>query len=161
MKKTLLLTIFLCFSVSLVEAQSIKLPNECKSILDINFRGWKLAKIQKDISAYHKKRKFPFEPNLIKGDWNGDGKIDYAILIEHKKKAKTVAFVGIQNKFKHFLLEGGDYIQIFKKGANDYNYDSQKGFKYKNDAIFVGSGECCGSSYIWRKEKFIGIVTSD
>jgi hypothetical protein len=48
-----------------------------------------------------------------------------------------------------------------KKGERDYNYGTGKNFIYKMDAIFVGLGECCGSSYIWQKGKFISIVTSD
>ena len=172
MKRLSFLLLFMCVGFAPLYAQSIQLPNACKKILDKNFRGWKLGKVPKEVSAYHKERKFPFEPNLIKGDWNGDGKIDYAVLIRQGKwknsdgkaivdRTFTIAFVKNQKGFKHFRLEGGDYIQIFKKGVKDYNYDSNKDFIYKNDAIFVGVGECCGSSYIWKKGKFIGFITSD
>lgn len=161
MKKILFISFLLCHNFSTVQAQSIKLPNECQKILSRNFRGWKLAPVQKEISEYHKKEKFPFEPNLIKGDWNGDGQIDYAALIEQRKETKTVAFIRLGTKYRHYNLEGGDYIQVFKKGEKDYSYDSHKKFAYKNDSIFVGIGECCGNSYIWRKGKFVGIITSD
>ena len=160
MKNIILLLILFCGFTS-IQAQSIKLPFECKKILDKKFPGWKFGKIPKDVSEYHKKMKFPFEPYLIKGDWNGDKKVDYAILIEHRRKTKTIAFIRLQTKYKHYNLEGGDYIQVFKKGIKDYDYTSQKDFTYKNDSIFVGLGECCGSSFIWRKGKFVGIVTSD
>lgn len=153
--------IFLCFCFSIIEAQSLKLPNECRKILDRNFRGWKLLKVSKEISEYHKKARHPFDPNFIKGDWNGDGKTDYAVLIKVKNQNKTIAFVRSRRSFKYYSLEGGDYIQVFKKGMKDYNYDAQKDFAYKNDSIFVGAGDCCGSSYIWQKGKFVGIVTSD
>jgi hypothetical protein len=161
MKKLLFLLFFVCAGFTFIEAKPIRLPNECKKILDKNFRGWKFGKIPKEVTDYHKKEKHPFEPYLIKGDWNGDGKIDYAVLIESQKKNKTIAFIRLRTKYKHYNLEGGDYIQVFKKGEKDYSYDSDKNFIYKNDSIFVGIGECCGSSYIWRKGKFFGIVTSD
>ncbi len=172
MKKLSFLLFLLGICFAPLQAQSIQLPNACKKILNKSLRGWKLAKVPKEVSEYDEERKFPFEPNLIKGDWNGDGKIDYAVLIEHGKlknpqgevigeRTFTIAFVRTRKGFKHFTLEGGDYIQIFKKGEKDYNYDSGKDFIYKNDAIFVGIGECCGSSYIWKKGKFIGFVTSD
>ncbi len=131
-----------------------------------------MAKIQKEVIEYHRKNNFPYSPNFIKGDWNGDGKIDYAVLIEQGKlknsqdevieeRSFIIAFVRTQKRFKHCTLEGGDYIQVFKKGVKDYDYESDKDFIYKNDSIFAGSGECCGSSYIWRKGKFVEIVTSD
>jgi hypothetical protein len=161
MKKLLLLLFLLCVAAAFNKAQSIKLPNECRKILNKNFRGWKFAQVPREVNAYHKERKFPFEPNFVRGDWNGDGKIDYAALIEHRKKTKTIAFIQLQTKYKHYNLEGGDYIQIFKKGVKDYSYTSQKNFTYKNDSIFVGISECCGSSYIWRKGKFVRIITSD
>lgn len=172
MKKLTFLLLLLCIGSAPLQAQSIQLPNDCKKILDKNFRGWKRAKVPKEVSEYHQARKFPFEPNLIKGDWNGDGKTDYAVLIEQGNlknsqggvignRSFTIAFMRTQKGFKHFTIEGGDYIQIFKKGEKDYNYDSGKDFIYKNDAIFVGVGDCCGNSYIWKKGKFIGFVTSD
>lgn len=171
MKYLFFLKLILCLGFAPLQAQSIQLPNSCKKILNKEFRGWKFAKISREVSEYHQERKFPFEPNLIKGDWNGDGKTDYAVLIEQGKlknsegkiienRRFTMAFVQTKTGFNHFKLEGGDYIQIFKKGENDYNYDSQKDFIYKNDSIFVGLG-CCGSSYIWKNGKFIGFVTSD
>jgi hypothetical protein len=161
MKKSFLVLYVLCLAVTFCQAQSIKLPDDCKKILNKNFRGWKFAQVSKKVSRNYKENKSPFEPNLVRGDWNGDGKIDYAALIEYRKKSKTIAFIRLQNTYKHYNLDGGDYIQVFRKGEKDYSYTSDKNFIYKNDSIFVGIGECCGSSYIWRKGKFVGIVTSD
>ncbi|HEX8289255.1 MAG TPA: hypothetical protein VF556_14745 [Pyrinomonadaceae bacterium] len=159
--KYLILLLFLASGFIAVKAQSIKLPLQCKKILDKKFQGWKLGKTPKDVTDYHKTNKSPFEPYLVKGDWNGDGKVDYAILIEHLKKARTIAFVRSQKKYEYYSLEGGDYIQVFKKGEKDYDYTSDKDFTYQNDSIFVGVGECCGTSFVWRKGKFVGLITSD
>ncbi len=108
--KKLIALLLCCFGFTSIQAQSIQLPTVCKKILDKKFRGWKHAKVPKNVSDYHQERKFPFEPNLIKGDWNGDGKIDYAVLIEHGKwknsqggvienRSFTVAFVRTQKGF--------------------------------------------------------------
>ena len=161
MKLSFSLLFLLCIGNAVCPAQSIKLPNDCKKILNKSFPRWKFAQVSKEVSQHHRENKSPFEPNLVRGDWNGDGKIDYAALIEHRKTTRTIAFIRLQTKYKHFNLEGGDYIQVFKKGEKDYSYTSDKDFIYKNDSIFVGTGECCGSSYIWRKGRFVGIVTSD
>lgn len=136
-----------------IKAQSIKLPADCKKILKGEFRSYQPT---------------PGKANLIKGDWNGDGKMDYAVLIKRKQNSNenssnilTIAFLRSSKSYRRYILEGGDYLDVMKKGAKDYSYDWQRNFRYKNDAIFVGIGECCGSSYIWRNSKFISIVTSD
>ncbi len=172
MKKSLLILFFISVGFASSQAQSINLPNECQKILNKNFRGWKLAKIQKEIVKYHRRNNFPYAPNLVKGDWNGDGKIDYAVLIEQGKLENsrgevigehrfTVVFVRTQKSFKSFLFNGGDYIELMKKDSKDYNYETDKNFRYKTDAIFDGIWEKAGVSYVWKKGKFVEIVTSD
>lgn len=159
----ILISILLASLSIQTQAQTIRLPKTCRQILNKKFSGWKFADVPKDIKDYHKERKFPFEPNLIKGDWNGDGAKDYTVLIKPKKNSSNlaVAFLRTKTGYKHFVFEGGHYIQLFKKGEKDYSYDADKNFIYQNDAIFVGVGECCGSSYIWRRNKFVGVTTSD
>lgn len=151
-----------------VQAQSVKLPAACRKILKDEFPSYRLAQVEQEFQNNHEAAKHLYEPNLIKGDWNGDGKIDYAVLLQRKQirnendvKALTIAFLRNSNGYQHYILEGGDYIDLIKKGVKDYSYDWQRHFRYKNDSIFVGVGECCGSTYIWRKGKFISTVTSD
>lgn len=169
MKNFLAFTLILfaaCFTTA--KAQNIKLPAECQKILKGEFSSYRPAQVSQEFQINHQAGKHSYEPNLVKGDWNGDGKIDYAVLIERKQilngnspKSLTVAFLRNSNGYRHYILEGGDYIDLMKKGEKDYSYDWQRNFRYKNDAIFVGIGECCGSSYVWRNGKFISTVTSD
>lgn len=172
MKKLFLLSFLLIIVFSNIQAQSIELPDACKKILDKNYRGWKLAGIQKDTIDYLRENNFPYQPNLVKGDWNGDGKIDYAVLIEHGKlknirgesignRRLMIAFVRAENSYKYFSFDGADYITLIKQGSEDYDYETDKTFRYKTDAIFVGFWEKAGVSYVWKSKKFIIIVTSD
>ncbi|MEO6589056.1 MAG: hypothetical protein ABIP06_06990, partial [Pyrinomonadaceae bacterium] len=110
--------------------------------------------------------------NFLVGDWNGDGKRDYAVLINYgfetlndgKKLPRTVtiAFVSRSKNLKHFVLDtSGEYIAFEKKGTTSYDYETDSRFKFSNDAIFSGIWEKAGVSYVWRKDKFIYFVTSD
>lgn len=110
--------------------------------------------------------------NLITGDWNGDGKLDYAVLINHgyetlndgtkEPRRVTVAFVSSGKVFEYFVLNTfGDYIAKDKKGTKAYDYETNSPIKFSNDAIFVGIWEKAGNSYVWRKDKFIYFNTSD
>jgi hypothetical protein len=144
-----------------VQAQTIKLPKECQLILDKNFQGWKLANISGEIKKFYKENNLPFEPNLVKGDWNGDGKIDYAVLIERNKNRQTIAFLRSGAGYKSFAQSGGDYISLIKKGEEGYNFDTQKKFIFRNDAISANWYGQAGVSFVWRANKFVKIQISD
>lgn len=174
MKKFLLLLFLFHAAFSVNQAQTLELPDECKEILDKNYQGWKFAKVRDDIIDYFRRENLPYQLNLIKGDWNGDGKTDFAALVEHGKLKNyqgditgnerfTIAFVRVRDGYRHFVLDngGGDYITLMKKGAKDYNYETDKNFQYKTDAIFDGYFEKGGVSYVWKNKKFRMIATSD
>ncbi|MGC2235074.1 MAG: hypothetical protein WA584_02860 [Pyrinomonadaceae bacterium] len=172
MKRILLLSFLLIITLSNVQAQSVELPDSCKKLLDKNYQGWKPAPIQKDITDYFRGKNLSNQLNLVKGDWNGDGKMDYAALIKHGKSKNeageiigdrrlTIAFVSRRKGYRHFSFDGGDYIVLMKKGSEDYDYNTDKKFRYRTDAIFDGIWEKAGVSYVWKNGKFIEIITSD
>lgn len=123
------------------------------------------------IIEYHNKNKFPDHPNLIRGDWNGDGRRDYAALIHYGREKSNsgesllsyfvVAFIKRTRGYSYYKLEGGDYIQKMKKGERGYDYNRDRNFIYKNDAIFSGIWEKAGESYVWQNGKFRSITISD
>ncbi|MGB7203392.1 MAG: hypothetical protein WBD16_14185 [Pyrinomonadaceae bacterium] len=160
------------FSTTFVQAQSAKFPKNCRKILDNKFRGWKFAEIQSDIEKYFKEIHSKDKPNLLSGDWNGDGKTDYAVLIEYGKlrnhmgevignRRLLIPFIHTSKGVRHFVFEGSEYISVNKKGSKGYNYDSGKFFHFKTDSIFDGFFEKAGVSYIWNKSKFRVVTTSD
>jgi hypothetical protein len=163
-------TTILCICLFSINAMAYELPAECKKILDSKFSGWKLAKPSDEVAAYYAKEKITNAPNLTMGDWNGDGKQDYAVLIEYGgKKAENklikdiwiIAFIKTANGYNQYKLEGGDYIQTVKKGKKDFNAETQKTFTHKTDAIFSAIWEKSGTAYIWSKTKFKTVITSD
>lgn len=173
MKNRIVLTlVFLLFSTLFVHAQSAKLPNDCRKILDKNFRGWKFAEIRNDIVKYFKKIHSNDKQNVLSGDWNGDGKTDYAALIEFGKLRNSmgkvienrrllIPFIRTSKGFRHFVFDGSEYIAVDKKGSKGYSYEARKSFRFKADAIFDGFFEKGGVSYIWDKGKFRSVITSD
>ena len=168
MKKYILLGLLvLLFSFAPVKAQKITLPAECAKILDQRFKGWKPAKVNKDAADWFKKSKYSYAPNLIKGDFDGDAKIDFVVLIQQVIDAKptnsTIVFMNSAKGYKMLNLEGGDgdYLVFEKKGKKAFDHEQNKTFVYKTDAVTVGIWEKSATSYVWKNGKFIGIVTSD
>ncbi len=172
MKRIFLLFSLIGFGIATAQAQSIELPDKYKKLLDKNLSGWQFAKVPEEVSKYFQEKKFSFKPNLVEGDWNGDGKIDFAVLIERGnlynfrseaigKQRFVVVFVSGKRNFKYFRFEGSEYIALIKKGLQGYDYQTDKKFPYKTDAIFNGFWEKAGVSYVWEKGKFRTISTSD
>ena len=169
------ITIFLLLIVSAVAfAQNQTLPKSCRNILDKNFRGWKFANISPEIQKFLRANspRGNSKGNFITGDWNGDGKTDYAVLINHGSeilndgtrlpRSLSVAFVSGGKDFRHFVIDTfGDYAAFQKNGTKAYDFETQSTVKFSNDAIFIGIWEKSGASYVWRKDRFIRFITSD
>lgn len=165
MKRFFLIICFGCLTVSSIRAAPFNLPKGCKNFLNERFRSWKLADIKTGGIVEYYKRERRFErPNLIRGDFDGDGRTDYAALLENKNNAEnmiTVVLMRRQNGYKTYILEAADCLMSVKKGEKDYDHEAQRSFRYKRDAIFSCFWEKGGSSYIFERGKFRAIVTSD
>jgi hypothetical protein len=150
------------------------LPRQIKVLLDRKFPGWQFPVVSDDdcqsVKSWGGKDAFA---QLIQGDFDGDGRLDYAVLIElesgiddrglvSRPAVYIVAFLARRNEYRMRMVthEGGDCLQLLRKGEGDYDYGAQREFTYSLDTIFSGGG-CCGSSYLYEHGKFRAIITSD
>lgn len=110
---------------------------------------------------------------MIKGDFNDDGLMDYAVLIQQSAEAndkgvakplsvQIVAFFRKTGGYKMYPVtsEGGNDLILMPKGASDYDYGAQQDFTYPRDSILSGEG-MGGTSYIWENGRFRALTTSD
>ena len=158
----ILLLILVC--VRAVTAQEPEIPKFLRNTLNSEFGSWKMAEIEQSISTYFKEKPGNQSPNFIKGDWNGDGMVDYALLVQRKsdsQKKMVLVFVKDRRGFKRFFLEGFDCLMLVKKGNTDYDFEAKKKFTHKNDAIMSYIWEKSGTSYIWEKNRFRAVLISD
>lgn len=135
------------------------LPEQIKNHLDRNYRGWKL---QKDVCN-------PGEPGkaVVTGNFNGDGKLDYAVKFVRAKKGLVIAFLAQTQNYKAFILHNTDaeevkYLSlgILKKGskfpyggANDVEgksfrlrFDAPEDYRCESDV---------GGIHYYRNGKFV------
>ena len=151
-----------------------QLPSTVRAELDKRFSGWRFPKVDEGIHRYLRENiSADTRPEFISGDFDGNGQLDYAVIIEHGvalgedgnpvgHNTYVVAFLKSGDKLKFYMMDGGgEYIALIKKGEKGYEYGTGKNFIYKNDAIFSGYFEKGGSSYIYEKGKFRSIITSD
>jgi hypothetical protein len=158
-------------------AQGDQLPEVISSTLSEKFPGWRLSKVSGGVQQFFGERLPGARPNLIKGDFDGDGRTDYAVLIEHSNFDKagvafshvveTLAFLKRGAGYGLFILQGPAptnlemYLNLAKKGESGRVFQTGRKFRYPNDSISVSYFEKAGGTYIFRKGKFRYVTESD
>jgi hypothetical protein len=152
-----------------------RLPSTIRIKLDKRFPGWRFAQISVEIrDAMKEYVSLNSQLDLIKGDFDGNGQLDYALLIEQGDIFNdTGAVVGRNNHIVAFLKRGndyslhlvdsnaGDYLLLWRKGDQGYSYESQRNIVFDNDAMEAVIFEKAGTSYVYKKGKFLRIITGD
>jgi hypothetical protein len=143
-------------------------------MLDGRFPGWKFVEVSPEVRNFFEREMGSASPALIGGDFDGNGRPDYAALIQHGKilnghgeavgpRYYLVALLRRGTGYRMYVIKDpdGEYLCLAKKGTRDYNYDEQKEITYANDAIMTGIFEKGGSSYVYKNGRFLSFVSSD
>jgi|SRR6185295_5816426 len=168
----LLICTFCLQSASWAQNQSDRLPSSVRLELNRRFPRWKFAEVSPEVRQFFETDMIGKSPNLIDGDFDGNGKRDYAVLITHGKarygkltwpRSLLIVFLRKSSGYRmHVIKEpNGEYLCLARKGEKDFNYDEQKEITYANDAILTGILEKGGSSYVFEKGRFRSFVSSD
>jgi|GEM_PF-471579 len=147
-----------------------ELPGAVVSALDRNYRGWKFSNVSEDVI---KAAKSVHDPNVIWGDFNADGAKDYAVQItrgDPRDDRVVIAFLSRDNSFDPYILESGlrpDFsptescLCLYRKDQEDYDYDTDRHFRYPADSVGVIYSMVAGVSYIFEDGKFRRVATVD
>jgi hypothetical protein len=153
------------------QAKPVAVPAAVKARLDANYPGWRLAEISPEAYEHYSHHRLPFQPNFLWGDFDGDGRRDYAIEITHpgpkgEQRMVVLAFLRRGEGFEEHLLETGIstldvYLWPHRAGERDFDFEREREFRYRHDAIGVVYGEVAGVSYVFENGSFRKIVSSD
>jgi hypothetical protein len=170
----LLVCVLSCGSAAWAQSSSETLPRSARLILNRKFPGWKFAEVSPEVQQFFKTALKGASPVVISGDFDGNGKLDYAALIHRgylynsqgqaiEPRNYLVVFLRRTTHYKIHVIKNpaGEYIGLARKGTSDYNYNEQKEITYATDAIFTGILEKGGCSYVYKKGRFISFVSSD
>jgi len=149
----------------------LSLPKEMSAALDRRFPGWDYAPVEDEIRSFLKEEISSFaRPDLVCGDFDGEGTPDYAVLISQRQNhpdggAESTYLVVFLQQGSHFTMHiidpDGAYLCVMPRGEWDYDFEMQAFFTYANDAILAGIFEKGGTSYVYEKGKFRAITTGD
>ena len=126
-------------------------PDAVRKELDATCKGWQLAPVTPEIAAEIKTRTPTWPPNLLPGDFNGDGKIDVAVLIECDGSSQLVAFLSSGSGFSKQVLEkpqpydAREFLHLIRK-------------EYEHDAIGVEYEAIGGHAWVFRDNRWQSIL---
>lgn len=133
--------------VVLVLQAMIAVPDAVRTELDTMCAGWQLAPVLPEIAEEIKTRTPTWPPNLLPGDFNGDGEIDVAVLQECKGSVQLVAFLSRGTGFSKDVLEKPEpldprqFLHLIRK-------------EYGHDAIGVEYDAIGGHAWVFREGKW-------
>ena len=126
-------------------------PDAVRKDLDATCKGWQLAPVTPEIAAGIKTRTPTWPPNLLPGDFNGDGKVDVAALIECDGSSQLVAFLSSGSGFSKQVLEkpqpydAREFLHLIRK-------------EYEHDAIGVEYEAIGGHAWVFRDNRWQSIL---
>jgi hypothetical protein len=129
--------------VVLVLQAMIAVPDAVRQELDAMCAGWRLAPVMPEIAEEIKTRTPAWPPNLLPGDFNGDGAIDVAVLQECRGNVQLIAFLSRDRSFSKEILEKPEpldprqFLHLIRK-------------EYGHDAIGVEYEAIGGHAWVFR-----------
>jgi len=136
----------------LIAAQTmIGVPDPIRRELDAMCKGWQLAPVTPEIAEEIKTRTPTWPPNLLPGDFNGDGQTDVAVLIECNGSAQLAAFLSNGSGFSKEVLEKPqpydprEFLHLIRN-------------EYQHDAIGVEYEAVGGHAWVLRDGRWQSVV---
>ena len=129
----------------------IAVPVAVRQQLDSTCAGWQLAPVTPEIAEEIKTRTPMWPPNLVPGDFNGDGQTDVAVLIECHGSAQLVAFLSNGSGFAKEVLEKPqpydprEFLHLIRR-------------EYEHDAIGVEYEAVGGHAWVLRDGRWQSVV---
>lgn len=152
--------------------EELTLPAEIVRLLDSNYPGWWFPQLTEPwrISYFQKTKT---NPNLISGDFDGDGQQDYAAHIHftdtssNSDEVVVIVFLQRDESYQKFILETysvdpgfQETLHLVKKGSKRKNVEIHQPFILPNDGINLGS-EKGSVTYFWHDGSFQSVLTGD
>lgn len=173
----LLINISLALVISPLSLQAQRnedsLLDACKARITAKFKQWRLASATAAVAEFAKTRHE--NPAVTKGDFDGDGRQDLALLIQDGPAPESdlpgrldslhlAVCLNQKTGIKLYLIDKpycGDGITRTPKGNSYYDFETNKTGTYRLDGVSAYCFEKAGATYEFADGQFQRIVDSD
>lgn len=153
------------------------LPPAARRALDANFLEWRVAEVSDEVKQFLANRSEAVPSQIITGDFDGNGREDYAVNLRHSSTAnrrQTIAVLLRDQRGRAFIVrkletipcnpnqEGtGLYLTGRRRGDTVYDYEARRRVRLGNDTIEVNNFEKSSWVYVYRAGRFRKVFTGD
>ena len=105
----------------------IEVPGPVRATLSAACPSWRLAGVMPEISDEIRNRTPSWPPNLIPGDFDANGQVDVAVLVECGEKVELLAFLASASGFDKHVIEpsqAADPRQFVHLIQKEYGHDA-------------------------------------
>ena len=159
-------------SVPTVDARARTLPPTITQALSRRYPGWRLAVPDSDVADYYARtqNRSAEELCVVRGDFDSNGEADWAIhlLYQHGSESERRLLVYLQRGGRYWLRtvergrpDGQFSIHMTPLGSRLYDFQRDRYFRLRHDALFIYYFEKAGHHFIWRRNRFAIVTTSD
>jgi hypothetical protein len=126
-------------------------PAAVTKALDATCAGWQLAPVIPEIAEEIKTRTPSWPANLLPGDFNSDGQVDVAVLVECKGSSQLIVFMSTGQGFSKEVLEkpqpydAREFLHLIRK-------------EYEHDAIGVEFEAIGGHAWVLRDNRWQSVL---
>jgi hypothetical protein len=140
---------------------SALLPAPIQDWLDRQHPGWLLAPVNSQIESWFRASAFPYAPNIVTGDFDGDGRTDYAVHIFTGREVRLIAFRATASGYAPQLLathppDPFTFLILYRKGEKDFDFIAGKPFRYAHDSIGLLYDNRTARTFQWDGHRFAG-----
>lgn len=129
--------------LALVVQSLIAVPDPVRTTLDAACPSWRLAPVMPEVSDEIRNRTPSWPPNLIPGDFDGNGQVDVAVLVECGGRVELLAFLRSGSGFDKHVIEPSQPVD-----PRQFLHPIQK--EYERDAIGVEYIAIGGHAWIFQ-----------
>jgi hypothetical protein len=133
------------------------LPAAVSKRIDDRYPGWKPAPVVAQITDWFREYRFPFEPNLIRTDFNNDGQDDWAVLMLAGGREVAVAAISTgKSEWKLFELSSDapdpfTYLLLYARGEPDFDFKTLKKFRHKANSLGLMHFRTTPLQFTWKR----------
>jgi hypothetical protein len=143
-------------------AAGLVLPGKCVVALAKAMPDWRPHAAPADAAAWARER--GVDPAIAKGDFDGNGRVNWATLASHRGKARLAICLNPSSSFRLVVVDDpycADVVYRSKAGTRHHNYETGRVEVLERDGVSVSCFEKAGATYVVERGALRRIIDSD
>ncbi len=137
------------------------MPQNCADLIAARLPGSRYHSVPEDAAAWARERHL--NPVLIAGDFDGNGRRDWAALMQQEDRVILVVCLVNRGAPSLHVLDHPcpDLVLLARGGTRQYNLDTQRWVRNRRDSIITSCFEKAAETFVFEKGKFRRFISAD